>query len=513
MRDVEIVFDAPTREWAGRRNSPTIDVYLYDIREDLRRRERGMHNVYDESNVVVSRRLPPRHFKLSYLVTAWTQRPEDEHRLLSSLLLCFLKYDALPSDVLTGPLTELGLPIPITIALPPPEDRAFADVWSALGGELEAVDRRGGEHTAGHRPELPHRATGRAAAARQSRWVARLADPGDQEPQRSREVAGGDRTARRPGAASERTRPTHQPQREAASGLPEPGPGVGARPPRARPSGDAASGSRLDRDRRLRRRRAAGTWPPAGRTRWRRRVDRARAADPDHDRLAAPRRQGLRRRLVGAGWRAEAVDRRGREHAAGHRPELPHRAARRAATARQSRWLVRVADSGDQESQRGRGVARGHRRSLAQDGRRAGESRLGRHGSRQAVDPYAGWEPWQGHVGQGERWLRLDRHCRVGHGKWLGPGHRLGEFHGAAGLAGVSRAAAGARCGPAAGRYPRRCGKASSVGAGQEIEQSTLDAEESAGGPVKKAASGAASGGRPGPRVAITRTRQTKKRP
>lgn len=136
-RDVEIVFDAPTREWAGRRNSPTIDVYLYDIREDLRRRERGMYNAYNESNVVVSRHLPPRHFKLSYLVTAWTQRPEDEHRLLSSLLMCFLKYDALPVDVLTGPLTDLGLPIPITIALPPPEDRAFADVWSALGGELK----------------------------------------------------------------------------------------------------------------------------------------------------------------------------------------------------------------------------------------------------------------------------------------------------------------------------------------------------------------------------------------
>lgn len=136
MRDVEIVFEAPTREWAGRRNSPTIDVYLYDIREDLRRRERGMHQVY-ENNVVVSRHMPPRYFKLSYLVTAWTQRPEDEHRLLSSLLTCFVRFDALPKDVLTGPLTELGLPIPVTIALPPPEDRAFADVWSALGGELK----------------------------------------------------------------------------------------------------------------------------------------------------------------------------------------------------------------------------------------------------------------------------------------------------------------------------------------------------------------------------------------
>jgi hypothetical protein len=136
-RDAEIVFDAPTRDWAGRRNSPTIDIYLYDIREDMRRRERGMINEYDRNVRVVARHLPPRYFKLSYLVTAWTQRPEDEHRLLSSLLSCFLRFDALPTDVLSGPLAEMNIPVPMTIALPPPEDRAFADVWSALGGELK----------------------------------------------------------------------------------------------------------------------------------------------------------------------------------------------------------------------------------------------------------------------------------------------------------------------------------------------------------------------------------------
>ncbi len=136
-RDVEVVFDAPTRDWAGRRNAPTIDVYLYDIREDLRRRERGLLNEYDDDVRVIARHLPPRHFKLSYLVTAWTQRPEDEHRLLSSLLSCFLRYDALPVELLSGPLAELERPVPMTVALPPPEDRAFADVWSALGGELK----------------------------------------------------------------------------------------------------------------------------------------------------------------------------------------------------------------------------------------------------------------------------------------------------------------------------------------------------------------------------------------
>ncbi|BCJ56872.1 DUF4255 domain-containing protein [Micromonospora endophytica] len=134
---VDIVLEAPTKEWAARRNAPTVNLYLYDIREDLRRRSRGLVNEYDERGQVVRRVAPPRYMKLSYLVTAWTQRPEDEHRLLSSLLLCFLRFDAVPATVLTGSVATIGMPVPMTVALPPPEDRAFADVWTALGGELK----------------------------------------------------------------------------------------------------------------------------------------------------------------------------------------------------------------------------------------------------------------------------------------------------------------------------------------------------------------------------------------
>jgi hypothetical protein len=135
--DVEVAFDAPTKDWAARRNAPMVNVYLYDIREDLRRRQRGLLNEYGPDRTVVARHLPPRHIKLSYLLTAWTQRPEDEHRVLSSLLTGLLRYEALPPALLTGSLAELGLPVPLTVVLPPPEDRAFADVWTALGGELK----------------------------------------------------------------------------------------------------------------------------------------------------------------------------------------------------------------------------------------------------------------------------------------------------------------------------------------------------------------------------------------
>ncbi|MCN9241162.1 DUF4255 domain-containing protein [Streptomyces sp. RY43-2] len=134
---VAVVFDAPTRDWAAKVNAPTVNLYLYDIREDMRRRERGLLNEYDEQGGIVARRRPPRYFKLSYLITAWTKRPEDEHRLLSSLLACLLRYEALPAEQLTGTLGELGVSVPMTVALPPPEDRSFADVWSALGGELK----------------------------------------------------------------------------------------------------------------------------------------------------------------------------------------------------------------------------------------------------------------------------------------------------------------------------------------------------------------------------------------
>ncbi|MBF6337098.1 DUF4255 domain-containing protein [Nocardia abscessus] len=135
--EVDVVFDAPTKEWAARRNAPTVNMFLYDIREDLRRRQRGLINEYDENRVVVRRHQGPRYFKLSYLITAWTQRPEDEHRLLSALLSCFLRHDSIPGESLSGTLAEIGLPVALNIALPPPEDRSFADVWSALGGELK----------------------------------------------------------------------------------------------------------------------------------------------------------------------------------------------------------------------------------------------------------------------------------------------------------------------------------------------------------------------------------------
>ena len=135
--DIDVALDAPTKDWAARRNAPTVDLFLYDIREDTRRREHGFIEQRNERGIVTQRIPAPRFFKLSYLVSAWTQRPDDEHRLLDALLRCFLRFDAVPDALVITTLAETGLPCTLNVAQPPPEDRAFADVWSSLGGELK----------------------------------------------------------------------------------------------------------------------------------------------------------------------------------------------------------------------------------------------------------------------------------------------------------------------------------------------------------------------------------------
>ncbi|WP_431981360.1 DUF4255 domain-containing protein [Streptomyces qinglanensis] len=189
---VELVFDAPTSDWAARRNAPTISVFLYDIREDLSRRRSGTAQEYDESGAALGMRALPRWFELTYLVTAWTNRPQDEHRLLSQALRCLTGMDVLPAELYTGSLAELGLAVGIEAAGRGRQGPSASDLWTALGGELKAsIDVRvcaplGGERTAAGplvteglvlRPESGPEATPPTASGRRLRYQG-AADPG-----------------------------------------------------------------------------------------------------------------------------------------------------------------------------------------------------------------------------------------------------------------------------------------------------------------------------------------------
>ncbi|WP_026425722.1 DUF4255 domain-containing protein [Actinokineospora inagensis] len=137
----ELAFDAPTTDWTARRTAPTINVFLYDIREDRTRRGTGAAEELDEDGTITGWREPPRWYRLSYLVTAWTNRPQDEHRLLSQALSCLARRERIDDRWLTGTLSQVGLSVTMETAGPVSSGSAATDIWSALGGELKpAID-------------------------------------------------------------------------------------------------------------------------------------------------------------------------------------------------------------------------------------------------------------------------------------------------------------------------------------------------------------------------------------
>jgi hypothetical protein len=133
--EVDIAFDAPDREWAARVGKPTVNCYLYDIRENLDLRGTEW-TVERQSNGRAVKRQAPRRFDLSYVCTAWTADVEDEHRLLWRVLATMIRCPELPRHLLQGPLVQVEWPVITEVAQPDGLLRDPADVWSALDNRI-----------------------------------------------------------------------------------------------------------------------------------------------------------------------------------------------------------------------------------------------------------------------------------------------------------------------------------------------------------------------------------------
>jgi Pvc16 N-terminal domain/Carboxypeptidase regulatory-like domain len=132
---VEIVFDAPSKEWAGKLTGPTVDVFLYDIREATERAEVSPSE--SRANGAARVTPPPLRLELTYAITAWTQVVEDEHRLLSQLLAILFSYRRLPPEALEGQGNGVSrLKDAETSVGRPREEKS--DFWTSVGGQYKA---------------------------------------------------------------------------------------------------------------------------------------------------------------------------------------------------------------------------------------------------------------------------------------------------------------------------------------------------------------------------------------
>jgi hypothetical protein len=134
--EIEVSFEIPSREWSAGISRPTLNCYLFDIRENQQLRQHGLQTD-KPSNANASRVRPRMYFDLTYLVTAWTREVEDEHRLLWHALRTMLRFNAMPVEHLQGVLREQELPLYTRTAMSDGVLKSPGEFWTALENQLK----------------------------------------------------------------------------------------------------------------------------------------------------------------------------------------------------------------------------------------------------------------------------------------------------------------------------------------------------------------------------------------
>jgi len=140
--EVSISFAAPDDKFSA--SLPAVDLFLYDVRENLELRGND-GEITPLGDGSAQRRRAPVRIDCSYLITAWPgvgagsgDSSEDEHKLLSAVMLTLLRYPRLPRDLLQGSLASQALPLPVS-TLQPGRLQSLGEFWQALGGRPKAA--------------------------------------------------------------------------------------------------------------------------------------------------------------------------------------------------------------------------------------------------------------------------------------------------------------------------------------------------------------------------------------
>ncbi|OEU69014.1 MAG: hypothetical protein BA863_05570, partial [Desulfovibrio sp. S3730MH75] len=118
ISQITISFAAPNDQFPPTSVTlPAIDLFLYDVRENLNLRSNEW-TMKRHSNGTVTKKRPPVRVECSYLVTVWpsesTPNPvSDEHHLLGEVMKVLLRYATIPAEVLHGSLKGHESPLPV----------------------------------------------------------------------------------------------------------------------------------------------------------------------------------------------------------------------------------------------------------------------------------------------------------------------------------------------------------------------------------------------------------------
>jgi hypothetical protein len=134
----EISFAAPDNEFVSMTHPATINLFLYDIRENIELRSNEWI-VERQNNGSALKYPPPVRVDCSYLITVWCKDDiKKEHRFLGEVMKILMRYPKIPTEFLRGSLQGKEPPLR-TMVLRPPQSQNWSEFWQVMGGKPKAI--------------------------------------------------------------------------------------------------------------------------------------------------------------------------------------------------------------------------------------------------------------------------------------------------------------------------------------------------------------------------------------
>lgn len=139
----DLSFEVPDDTFTPVSNArPTLNCYLYDIREHRELRSLEVRMRRTGSGTVLAEQAPV-NIQVSYCITAWSPVQAgggvsptiDEHQLLGRVVRSLLRHPVLPASMLMGTLAGQEPPPSTQVIIADPLKRA-GEFWSAIQGKL-----------------------------------------------------------------------------------------------------------------------------------------------------------------------------------------------------------------------------------------------------------------------------------------------------------------------------------------------------------------------------------------
>lgn len=137
--EIDIAFDQPKREWSARLARPTLNFFLFDIRENnILRQHQWEKMAQMQGNggpPHIQQKRTPFRIDCHYIITSWAANPKDEHRMLSRCLLTLFRYPLIPDSSKVGDIKKQPFKIQAKLIT---HDHLTnpAELWGSMDNEI-----------------------------------------------------------------------------------------------------------------------------------------------------------------------------------------------------------------------------------------------------------------------------------------------------------------------------------------------------------------------------------------